>query len=144
MNWVLGVSLPIVGAAFLFYAGNRTNSMLRYQLITLVGAIALASIALLASDNESIFKVGVLNAQANNIIGASYLAFSLIAFAITTLVVYLQVAKGKSVDRKKFISALLWAIPLSVLNAATEELIFRATIVQLLSGLTSALTIAII
>ncbi len=130
MAWLLGIGLPIIGAVFLFAVDNRTKSFVRYQIITLLGALAISALALATSPNSSIYKIGDLSASANNFIGASYGAFTLIAFAITTLVVYLQVVKGKSVDRSLLLKSLVFALPLSAMNALTEELIFRASIMQ--------------
>ena len=144
MSWILGLGLPLIGAWLLFFVGKRVNSFLHYQLITLFLAIPLATIAYVFSDSKSILKIGNLSATPHNIIGASYGAFTLIAFGITTLVVYLQVAKGRSVNRAILLKSLVWAIPLSAFNALTEELIFRATVVQALQGTTTAITVAII
>ena len=130
MAWLLGLGLPIVGAGFLFYVGKRTRSFVRYQVITLFGALVISAIALATSPNASIYRLGDLGAPAHNIIGASYGAFTLIAFAVTTLVVYLQVVRGKKVSRSAIATSLVWALPLSAMNALTEELIFRASIMQ--------------
>ena len=130
MAWLLGIGLPVVGALFLFAVGNRDKSFIAYQIITLLGAVAISAIALATSPNSSIYKLGDLTAPADNFIGASYGAFTLIAFAITTLVVYLQVVRGKEVDKSLLIRFALIALPLSAMNALTEELIFRAAIMQ--------------
>lgn len=130
MAWLLGIGLPIIGATFLFAVGNRTKSFVRYQVITLLGALAISALALATSPNSSIYKIGDLSAPADNFIGASYGAFTLIAFAITTLVVYLQVVKGKSIDKSLLLKSLAFALPLSAMNALTEELIFRASLMQ--------------
>lgn len=129
-TWVLGVGLPVLGSGFLFYVGKRTRSFVRYQVITLFGALVISAIALATSPNASIYRLGDLGAPAHNIIGASYGAFTLIAFAVTTLVVYLQVVRGKKVSRSAIATSLVWALPLSAMNALTEELIFRASIMQ--------------
>lgn len=144
MNLILGLALPIVGASFLLYVGKRTESFVRYQLISLFGALALSGIAVASSNNESIIQLGNFSAPANNIIDAPYASFAIIALAITTLVVYLQIVKGKQIDRALFVKSLFLAIPLSIMNSLTEELIFRVTTVQVLTGATSALNIAII
>jgi membrane protease YdiL (CAAX protease family) len=128
--WLLGIGLPIVGSLTLFAVGKRTTSFVQYQIITLLATIAISAVALVASPNSSIYKLGDLKAPANNFIGASYGAFTLIAFAITTLVVYLQVVRGKEVNKSLLIRFTLIALPLSAMNALTEELIFRAAIMQ--------------
>ncbi len=130
MAWLLGIGLPVVGALFLFTIGNRTKSFVSYQIITLFGAVVISAVALATSPNSSIYKLGDLTAPADNIIGASYGAFTLIAFAVTTLVVYLQVVRGKEIDKSSLIRFALIALPLSAMNALTEELIFRAAIMQ--------------
>ena len=130
MAWLLGIGLPIVGSLTLFAVGKRTTSFVQYQIITLLATIAISAVALVASPNSSIYKLGDLKAPANNFIGASYGAFTLIAFAITTLVVYLQVVRGKEVNKSLLIRFTLIALPLSAMNALTEELIFRAAIMQ--------------
>ena len=130
MAWLLGIGLPVVGALFLFNIGNRTKSFVSYQIITLLGAVVISAVALATSPNSSIYKLGDLTAPADNFIGASYGAFTLIAFAVTTLVVYLQVVRGKEIDKSLLIRFALIALPLSAMNALTEELIFRAAIMQ--------------
>ena len=130
MAWLLGIGLPIAGALFLLKVGKRSESFVRYQIISLLGALAISAVALASSPNSSIYKFGDLAAPADNFIGASYGAFTLIAFAVTTLVVYLQVVRGKEVDKSLLIRFALIALPLSAINALTEELIFRAAIMQ--------------
>lgn len=144
MNWVLGIGLPIIGAAFLFAIGNRVHSFVIYQLITLLGAALFFATALVLSDKKSIFTLGDLSAPANNVIDASYGAFALIALLVTTFVVYQQVLRGKQVDRTLILKSLLFSIPLSAMNALTEELIFRATLIQVLSGAAAPLTLALL
>lgn len=144
MNWVLGIGLPIIGAAFLFAIGNRVHSFVKYQLITLLGAALFFATALVLSDKKSIFTLGDLSAPANNVIDASYGAFALIALLVTTFVVYQQVLRGKQVDRTLILKSLLFSIPLSAMNALTEELIFRATLIQVLSGAAAPLTLALL
>ena len=144
MNWLFGIGLPVIGATLLFVVGNRVGSFIRYQLITLAGAILLSLAALAFSHNQSIFVLGDLSAPANNVIDASYGLFTLIAFGITTLVVYLQVVKGKKIDLSLLLKFILLAIPLSAMNALTEELIFRGTLIQVLSGAATPITLAIL
>lgn len=144
MNWVLGIGLPIIGAAFLFAIGNRVHSFVIYQLITLLGAALFFATGLVLSDKKSIFTLGDLSAPANNVIDASYGAFALIALLVTTFVVYQQVLRGKQVDRTLILKSLLFSIPLSAMNALTEELIFRATLIQVLSGAAAPLTLALL
>jgi membrane protease YdiL (CAAX protease family) len=144
VDWLLGIGLPIAGALFLVGVGKRTNSIVRYQLVTLGGAIVLSGLSLKFSPNDSIFKFGDLKAPANNFIGASYLAFTVIAFAVTSLVVYLQLARSKHLNKTPLIRFALISIPLSAMNSLTEELIFRATILQSATHLASPMIIAIL
>jgi membrane protease YdiL (CAAX protease family) len=144
MNWVLGIGLPIIGAAFLLAIGNRVHSFVKYQLITLLGAAIFFSTALVLGDNKSIFTLGDLSAPANNLIDASYGAFALIALLVTTFVVYLQVLRGKKIDKALIFKSLLTALPLSAMNALTEELIFRGTLIQVLSGAATPLTLSLL
>ncbi len=144
MAWLLGIGLPIVGALSLLAVDKRTKSFVRYQIFTLLAAIAISAIALAASPNPSIYKLGDINAPAENFIGASYGAFTLIAFVVTSLVVYLQVVKGKDVNNSLLFRFAIIALPLSAMNALTEELIFRAAIVQSLSAIAEPLLVAII
>ena len=144
MAWLLGIGLPIVGALFLLRVGTRSKSFVRYQIITLLGAIAISAVALATSPNSSIYKFGDLKAPADNFIGASYGAFTLIAFAITTLVVYLQVVRGKEIDKSLLLRFVLIALPLSAMNALTEELIFRAAIMQSMIHVAGPIIVAIL
>jgi membrane protease YdiL (CAAX protease family) len=142
--WLLGIGLPVVGALFLFTIGNRTKSFVSYQIITLLGAVVISAVALATSPNSSIYKLGDLTAPADNIIGASYGAFTLIAFAVTTLVVYLQVVRGKEIDKSLLIRFALIALPLSAMNALTEELIFRAAIMQSMIHVAGPATVVVL
>ena len=144
MAWLLGIGLPVVGALFLFTIGNRTKSFVSYQIITLLGAVVISAVALATSPNSSIYKLGALTAPADNIIGASYGAFTLIAFAVTTLVVYLQVVRGKEIDKSLLIRFALIALPLSAMNALTEELIFRAAIMQSMIHVAGPATVVVL
>ena len=144
MAWLLGIGLPVVGALFLFTIGNRTKSFVSYQIITLLGAVVISAVALATSPNSSIYKLGDLTAPADNIIGASYGAFTLIAFAVTTLVVYLQVVRGKEIDKSLLIRFALIALPLSAMNALTEELIFRAAIMQSMIHVAGPATVVVL
>jgi membrane protease YdiL (CAAX protease family) len=142
--WLLGIGLPIVGALFLLSVSKRSKSFVRYQLITLLGAIALSAVALASSPNSSIYKFGDLKAPADNLIGASYGAFTLIAFLVTSVVVYLQVVKGNEIDKALLVRFSVLALPLSAMNALTEELIFRASIMQSMIHVASPLIVAIL
>ena len=144
MAWLLGIGLPVVGALFLFTIGNRTKSFVSYQIITLLGAVVISAVALATSPNSSIYKLGDLTAPADNFIGASYGAFTLIAFAVTTLVVYLQVVRGKEIDKSLLIRFALIALPLSAMNALTEELIFRAAIMQSMIHVAGPATVVVL
>ena len=144
MAWLLGIGLPVVGALFLFTIGNRTKSFVSYQIITLLGAVVISAVALATSPNSSIYKLGDLTAPADNFIGASYGAFTLIAFAVTTLVVYLQVVRGKEFDKSLLLRFVLIALPLSAMNALTEELIFRAAIMQSMIHVAGPIIVAIL
>ena len=144
MAWLLGIGLPIVGALFLLTVGKRSQSIVRYQIITLLGAIAISSMALAASPNTSIYRFGDLKAPADNFIGANYGAFTLIAFAVTSLVVYMQVVRGKEVDKSLLLRFTLFALPLSAMNALTEELIFRAAIMQSMTNVAGPVIVVIL
>ena len=144
MAWILGIGLPILGAFFLFRVGNRTTSFLRYQIITLSGALIISAIALVTSPNSSIYKIGDLSAPADNFIGASYGAFTIIACAITTLVVYLQVVRGNSLYKSLLLKSLALSLPLSAMNALTEELIFRASIMQSMIHVAGPVLVAVL
>ena len=144
MAWILGIGLTILGAFFLFRVGNRTTSFLRYQIITLAGALIISAIALVTSPNSSIYKIGDLSAPADNFIGASYGAFTAIACAITTLVVYLQVVRGKPLDTSLLFKSLALSLPLSAMNALTEELIFRASIMQSMFHVAEPVLVAVL
>lgn len=60
--------------------------------------------------------------------------FCVVPCLVTTVVVYFQVLRGKRVDLRRLLRAFAWALGFSVVNALTEELIFRASVAQLLRG----------
>lgn len=144
MSWIYGIGLPLLGTALLFWAGKRFKSQARYQFTVLPIALGLYCISYLTSPNSTIFRIGDLSAPAHNVIGADYAVFTFIAFVITTLVVYLQLIKNSTIDQSAIPSAIAWSIPFSAMNALSEELIFRATVMQSLIHVAGPILVATI
>ena len=69
-------------------------------------------------------------------------SFALIATVITAIVVWAQASPRPAL--RAILPALPWAVGISVVNAAAEELIFRVALGQGLSGLATGATIAIL
>lgn len=152
---MIGILLTALGISGLFLFGrvfkepNEVRRQAKYQMATLLMALLLISI------NRAIYGSSIsFNSNLDSEVkGLSWLGFNnsttwasaaqtflAIPFLVTTIVVYLQVLKGKKVDG--LLSAILTSLPFSLMNSATEEIIFRLIGVESLPF--TAITTAII
>lgn len=157
MEIAAGLILSLIGIAGLFalgkyFAGNSYLALqLRYQPATLVMALGLFGVSWWISGRDPVLAPGDVSTVATEVSWLGYPQnstwssigpqFALIAFLVTTVVVYLQVLKGKS--RAGLGTAIALSLPLSVMNALTEEIIFRAIPVQLLWPATGVVAVAL-
>jgi hypothetical protein len=135
---VIGILLTALGISGLFLFGrvfkepNEVRRQAKYQMATLLMALLLMSI------NRAIYGSSIsFNSNLDSEVkGLSWIGFSkettwtsasqtflIIPFLVTTTVVYLQALKGMKVNG--VLSALFISIPFSLMNSATEEVIFR-------------------
>lgn len=130
---------------------NYVAMQWRYQSITLACALSAwwlvsnngqlpVSYVTLQGDIQypatSMHKIGFTGTETWIRVGTQ---FALIAFIVTTAVVYLQVknSKGFSLARVSLGKAIALSLPLSLMNSLTEEIIFRVIPVKLLSPFAS-------
>lgn len=152
---MFGIVLTALGISGLFLFGrtikesNEVKRQAKYQSVTLLMALILMSI------NRALYgsSIGFASNLDAEVSGLSWLGFSkgtnwasasqtflLIPFLVTTVVVYLQALKGKKVNG--VLSAILISIPFSLMNSASEEIIFRLIGIESLPF--AAITTAII
>ena len=152
---MFGILLTALGISGLFLFGrvfkepNEVRRQAKYQSATLLVALSLMSINRVIYGSSISFNSNL----DSEVKGLSWLGFStgtswtsasltflIFPFLVTTFVVYVQALKGKKVDG--VLSALLISIPFSLMNSATEEIIFRLIGVESLPY--AAITTAII
>lgn len=131
---------------------DGVRQQLWYQLASL--AVAVTSVALTAWLGTSMLHLGQLDAPAKDLGWLGFapteswaqvgLTFCVVPGLVTTVVVSLQVVRGQPVDPRRLPWAFAWAIVFSVFNALTEELIFRASVVQVLRGQVSDGAVALV
>ena len=138
---MISIAITFFGIASLFVVGKKTKSkfsksflkyQIAYQLITLAIALFLVLLNRL-QNHKDIHWVGSWTAPMTNMkwLGipsdtpwsSGVITFTLIPLIITSLVVYLQVAKSIAILR--LLKYVPIAIPFAILNSLTEELVFR-------------------
>lgn len=152
---MVSILLTALGISGLFLFGrklddeNEVKRQFKYQSTTLLLSLALLLVSRFFSDRSlqlnsdlsgevsGLSWLGIANGSKWSAAASTFLA---IPFLVTSLVVYFQVLKGKKVTG--LLSAVLIAIPFSISNSFTEEVIFRVIGVE---GLTySTITVAVI
>ncbi len=160
--------LVTLGASFLFWAGNfatqhatqkdgsfnRLRMQWEYQLLTLSVALLLSAIAVALKGGLEISFFGNLDSTADSM---NWLGFGptetwrtvgiVLAFipAIgTTLVVGIQLLRGSKLNFENLTKAIVFGLPLALMNSLTEELIFRFIAINLLTGVVASATIAVV
>ena len=119
-------------------------SQWRYQAVALVLAAAVwLVVRLLVPDHGSLALVGNLDAPVEGLgwmgVGADehwgtlLLTTGSIIVVVTAVVLWLQTGRGSGIGYRDILRALPWAVPLAMLNATNEELIFRVALVEGLS-----------
>lgn len=166
MAWLAPVVVVLGAMALILtgrWAAGHTQSArnpvialnLRYQPIALaIGIVAVGCLALLVPEHANYLAVGDWSAPASGMgwlgvaDGDSWaslgLTFLVIATLATTLTVWLQVGRRSRVTAAALLRALPVGAAFAVVNALAEELLFRITLTQSLSGVVSSGTIAII
>jgi membrane protease YdiL (CAAX protease family) len=136
---------------------NRVRQLVAYQSVTLLGAILLAVATALMTGWPGVLRVGDMDAPASNVAwmgfgdadgwGTVGLPMVVWPFVATTVVVWLQVVRGAlwagSDSTRRMALAVAWSLPFAAMNALTEELVFRAVPIQMLSGHLDDLVIAV-
>jgi membrane protease YdiL (CAAX protease family) len=165
--WLVALGLVAAGIAALLGVGrysstratdadghlDRVRQQILYQPITLLAAGALAGVSWCFVEGPGVLRLGDLGAPARDLTWLGFapgetwnsvgVTFCVVPFLVTTVVVYLQVLRGKPVRFAELLWALAWALPFSVMNALTEELIFRVGVVHALAGHVGADVIAV-
>lgn len=159
MWWAAPVVVAI-GGAILIVLGRRLAAAvagtaspvialnLRYQPAAFVVAIvAVLLVRVLVPDHADYLRVGDWSAPATGlgILGVADgdswtsvgLTFLVIMTVVTTVVVWLQVARGR-LSGRALVKALPWALGFSAINALTEELLFRLTLAEALGPVLAA------
>jgi uncharacterized protein len=161
------VVLPIVvaGAVALLWIGRRLRGRqgatgggyvawsLRYQPLALVIALGAVLVTRLAvPDHADYLAVGDWSAPASGLgwlgvaDGDSWtsvgLTFLVIMTFVTAVVVWLQVGRGRGLGWRPIAVALPWAVAFSVVNALSEELLFRVTVAEALAPTAAAWVVA--
>ncbi|MEI6362460.1 MAG: CPBP family intramembrane glutamic endopeptidase [Actinomycetes bacterium] len=165
MSWVAPV-IVAAGAMILILLGRRLDRTVagsgnpvvalhvRYQPVALLVALAsVGLVRLLVPDHADYLAVGDWSASASGlgILGVADgdswmtvgLTFLVIMTAVTALVVWLQVGRGR-VSGSAVLLAVPWAVAFSIVNALTEELLFRLTIAEALGPVLAAGAVALI
>jgi membrane protease YdiL (CAAX protease family) len=165
MPWATPV-IVAAGAVLLIVLGRRLDRgvagtgnpvvalQLRYQPAALVVALAsVGLVRLLVPDHADYLAVGDWSAPATGlgILGVAEgdswmsvgLTFLVIMTAVTALVVWFQVGRGR-VTGSAVLRAVPWAVAFSAFNALTEELLFRLTIAEALAPVLAAGAVALI
>jgi membrane protease YdiL (CAAX protease family) len=135
---------------------DRRRQQVWYQATTFVAALALAVGTTAAAEWPSVLRVGAMDAPATHVswmgfgpadgwreVGPPMVGWPLL---VTTGVVWAQVIRALPVpagDMPRLVAAaVVWAVPLSMANALSEELIFRAVPVHLMGGAVDPVVIA--
>ena len=159
MSWAAPVIVALGGATLIVlgrrlgagtaHASNPVISLnLRYQpLAFVVALVAMLLVRVLVPDHADYLKVGDWSAPASGLgvlgvaDGDSWtsvgLTFLVVMTAVTSVVVWLQVGRGR-VTWTTALGALPWALAFSVINALTEELLFRVTLAEALGPVMAA------
>lgn len=138
---MISIAITLFGIAALFLVGRKIKAkfsksflknQIAYQLITLAIALFLVLLNRL-QNHKDIHWMGNWSAPMTNMkwLGIpsdtpwrnGVITFTLVPLIITSLVVYLQVAKSTSILR--LLRYVPIAIPFAALNSLTEELVFR-------------------
>ena len=138
-----------------FHSNRVVNTQIKFQSLQLVlAAVVLFLIYLINPENFAhFFRLGNVNAHISKIawLGVSgnetwlEIATSIGLFITlgTAIFMFFQLKKA-GVDYRYFGFSLLWAIPISMANAFSEEAIFRIGIVSPLFGIFSVSTVILI
>lgn len=128
-----------------FLGNSFLDVELKYQIITLILAfITLALVFLVAPISfQKYFSFGQISAPAVPVPAIdlqeeSWLQlggrFALIISGVTFVVIYLQLIKGNKIQKKN-LRIFIWVLVFSLMNAFTEEMVPRFSVVALLDGL---------
>ncbi len=129
------------GLALLWIARRTGGRRARHQAQALVLALAVWGVArLMPGQGRPVALIGDLAAPVRGLgwmgvgdgetWGTLLLTTGAIIVAVTGVTLWLQVGRGSGVRGRVLLGALPAAVPLSLLNATTEELIFRVGLVQ--------------
>jgi membrane protease YdiL (CAAX protease family) len=135
---------------------NRVRQQRAYQSVTLLAAGILAAATAFEAGWPGVLRLGDMGASASHVawmgfndadgwgvVGPPLVVWPLV---VTTVVVWLQMVRGASLAgpdmARRLGMSLGWSLPFAAMNALTEELIFRAVPVQVLSGYLDPVVIA--
>jgi membrane protease YdiL (CAAX protease family) len=136
---------------------DRVRQQGAYQSVTLLAAGILAAATAFETGWPGVLRLGDMGASASyvawmgfgdadgwGVVGPEAVVWPLV---VTTVVVWLQVVRGVSLAgpkvARRLAMSLAWSLPFAAMNALSEELIFRAMPVQVLSGYLDPLVIAV-
>jgi membrane protease YdiL (CAAX protease family) len=165
--WWLSPIIVCAGAAALLLLGrwlSRTTDgepdpvvrmQVRYQPAALLVAIAaVLAVRILVPDHADYLAVGDWGAPAAGLgwlgvaDGDSWtsvgLTFLVIMTVVTSTVLWFQVGRRGRLSGRSLLQALPWAFGFSVVNALTEELLFRLTLAEALGPVLSAGAVALV
>ena len=171
LNWLV-VPLILFAAVFLIWLGRRLSGsaafpssggsegsvfipfQVRYQAFALLLALLVVGFTQLIPVKGDFMAVGDWSAPATDLAllavkdGESWLnvgwTFLAIISIVTLLVIWLQIGRTQAMSLGLIGRALPVAVVFSVLNAFSEELIFRLALAEALTPLVSATSIAVI
>jgi len=138
-----------------FHSNPVVNTQIKFQSLQLVlAAVVLLFVYFLNPENFGhFFRIGDVNAHISKIVWLGVtgneiwleIATSIGLFITlgTAIFMFFQLKKA-GVDYRYFLFSLLWSIPFSMVNAFSEEAIFRIGIVSPLYGVFSVAVIVLI
>jgi membrane protease YdiL (CAAX protease family) len=165
MWWVAPV-VVVVGAMGLLTLGRRlepahgaanriVSLQVRYQpLAFALAVVAVIVVRVLVPDHADYLRAGDWSAPATGLgwlgvadgdswtsVGLTFLA---IMTVVTAMVLWLQVGRRGGARWSGLLRALPWAVAFSVVNALSEELLFRVTLAEALGPVLAAGTVALV
>ena len=164
---IAALTLSVVGIALIFVLGRfaervadgkphrEVRKQLVYQPLILTSAFMLYGIhRLLNAGTSALQTPGDFTASAQHLDlfgipgdtpwSQAFLWIAAAMFSVTTLVVFLQVVRGKDVAWRLLPIAFLFSLIPSITNALSEEIIFRFIAIEGLSMTVSAASIALL